>query len=79
MSQRERDRLKVLHEVTSGRLTQKEASIQLELSERQVRRLAAKLRGQGDTAVVHGLRGRISNRRMSADLEQQAVGVIAGG
>jgi transposase len=73
MSQKERDRLKVLHEVERGQLTQKQAAEQLKLSERQVRRLAGKLRRQGDAAVVHGLRGRASNRRTSAETERRAV------
>ena len=73
MSQKERDRLKVLHEVEKGQLTQKHAAEQLKLSERQVRRLVGKLRKQGDAAVVHGLRGRASNRRIIAETERRAV------
>jgi hypothetical protein len=36
----------------------------LRLSTRQVRRLQRRLRKQGDAAVVHGLRGKPSNRRL---------------
>ena len=39
MSQKDRDRLKVLHEVEKGQLTQKQAGMQLKLSERWVRDL----------------------------------------
>lgn len=56
-----------------GQLTQKHAAEQLKLSERQVRRLVGKLRKQGDGAVVHGLRGRASNRRIIAETERRAV------
>lgn len=73
MSQRERDRLKVLHEVSKGQITQKRAAEQLKLSERQVRRLIGKLGQRGDAAVVHGLRGRASNRRISAETAQRAI------
>jgi len=45
MSQKDRDRLKVLHEAESGHLTQKQAGAQLNLSERWVRKLLARLRG----------------------------------
>jgi DNA-binding Lrp family transcriptional regulator len=55
MSQRERDRLKVLHEAGQGQITQKQAGEQLRMSERQVRRLLKRIREQGDGAVVHGL------------------------
>lgn len=73
MSQRERDRLKVLHDADKRQITQKEAARQLKLSERQVRRLAGKLREKGDGTVVHGLRGRASNRRISAEIEKRAI------
>ncbi len=39
MSARDRDRLKVLHEAEKGHLTQKQAGVQLKVSERWVRKL----------------------------------------
>ena len=38
LSQRERDRMRVLHEVQQEHLTQREAAKRLQLSDRQVRR-----------------------------------------
>lgn len=73
MSQRERDRLKILHEVSKRQITQKQAAEHLKLSERQVRRLVTSLKQLGDVAVVHGLRGRASNRKTSGDLERRAI------
>ena len=73
MSQRERDRLKILHEVSRRQITQKQAAEHLKLSERQVRRLVTSLKQLGDVAVVHGLRGRASNRKTSGDLERRAI------
>ena len=70
MGQKERDRLKVLHEVRQGQLRQTEAAGQLKLSTRQVRRLVKKMDQVGDRAVVHGLRGRRSNRRTSEAVVQ---------
>jgi len=64
MSQKERDRLKVLHEAGKGRITQRQAAGQLGLGERQVRRLLRKVRAAGDRGVIHGLRGRASNWRI---------------
>lgn len=77
MSQKERDRLKVLHEASKRQLTQRQAAEQLGLSERQVRRLLGKLREVGDRAVTHGLRGRGSNRRISAKLERRAIAELS--
>ncbi len=73
LSQRERDRLRVLQEVQQGHLTQVEAAARVKLSDRQVRRLLLRLREQGDRAVVHGLRGRPSNRKLAAAFEQKIL------
>lgn len=76
MSQRERDRLKVLSLVAEGRRSQVEAARLLGLSTRQVRRLQRRLAQEGDKAVVHRLRGRRSNRRRPEDLRAQAVAIF---
>jgi hypothetical protein len=73
MGQKERDRLKILHEVRSGKLTQVTAALQLKLSVRQVRRLVGRIDAIGDRAVVHGLRGRKSNRRIAEKIEKQCL------
>jgi transposase len=62
-----------LYLVERGRLKQTEAAGRLGLSERQVRRLLARMRREGDRAVIHKLRGRLSNRRIAAAVERQAV------
>lgn len=76
MSERERDRLKVLHEVEQGHLTQRQGSEQLRLSERGFRKLLKRYRKEGDGAVVHALRGRRSNRRLAEEIATQAVGAV---
>lgn len=76
MSQKERDRLKVLDEASKGQITQKQAAMQLRISARQVRRLLQRLGQVGDRAVVHGLRGRTSNRRISGETQQRAVELL---
>src|SRR5271169_902263 len=73
LSQRERDRLQVLHDVEQGRLTQVAAAQRMELSERQVRRLLQRLREGGDRAVIHGLRGRPSNRKLDVSFERKVL------
>ena len=73
LSQRERDRLRVLHEVKQGHLTQREAGRRLQLSDRQVRRMLLRVGKYGDQAVVHGLRGRPSNRKFASCFQQQVL------
>jgi len=74
---RERDRLKVLHEAEKQHIGQREAAEQLRLSERQVRRLLARLRKEGDRGLVHRLRGQKSKRRIGEEVERRAVGIVA--
>jgi hypothetical protein len=75
MSQRERDRLRVLHSVLDGQRTQVEAARLLRLTPRQVRRLLRRLQHGGDAALVHGLRGQPSNHRKDAKLRRRVLKV----
>jgi DNA-binding Lrp family transcriptional regulator len=73
LTQKQRDRLKVLHEVKEGHLRQAQGAEQLGISERWVREMVRRLRTRGDGAVVHGLRGRRSKRRIEKKLQDRAV------
>jgi DNA-binding Lrp family transcriptional regulator len=64
MSQKDWEGLKVLHAAGEGLLTQKQAGLQLGLSERWVRKLLVRLGQEGDRGIVHRLRGRASKRRL---------------
>ena len=73
MSAKERDRLKVLHEVRKGHSRQKQAAAELGLSVRWVRQLLVRWRGRGDSGLRQGLRGRPSNRKIREAVKQRAV------
>jgi hypothetical protein len=73
LSQVERDCIRVLHEVQQRHLTQIEGARRLHLCDRQVRRLLWRIAQYGDRAVVHGLRGRPSNRKLAAAFEQKVL------
>jgi transposase len=73
MSQRERDRLKVLHGIEQGLYSQAKAAELLHLTVRQVRRLQRRLEDDGDASLVHGLRGKASNRREDPKVRKQIV------
>lgn len=76
LSQRERDKLKVLHELERSQIRQYEAAERLSLSTRQVRRLAARLKKRGDKGIVHRLRGALSNRRIPTKEVQKAIRLL---
>jgi helix-turn-helix protein len=73
MTAKERDRLKVLHEVKKRHITQKQAAAELGLSVRWVRKLLVRLRTRGDGGLRHGLRGRASNRKTPEAVKRRAV------
>jgi len=73
MSQRERDRLRVLHEVKQRHLTQVEAARRLKITDRHVRRMLNRIGERGDGGMVHQLRGRPSNRKLEAGWQQKIL------
>ena len=77
MTQADRDRLVALKKAKDKKTTQRQAAEELQVSERQLRRLLARLREVGDKAVLHGLRGR-SNRRRKEQDKQRAVEMLGG-
>ena len=62
MSQRERERLKIVEQICNGKITVAESAKILKLSERQLYRLLRRYRNDGDSGLIHKLRGRLSNR-----------------
>jgi transposase len=77
MTQAERDRLVALKKAKKKLITQKQAAEEGGISERHVRRLLRELKRRGDKIVAHGLRGLPSNRKISADTEQEAVAILS--
>jgi transposase len=77
MTQQERDRLVVLKKAQRKLITQKQAAAELDLSERQVRRLLKRISAEGDKAVIHALRSRPSNRKLSESVRQKALAILS--
>jgi transposase len=77
MTQVERDRLVTLKKAKKKLITQREAAEELGLSARHVKRLLSALKKRGDKAVIHGLRGKPSNRRIAEATEKEAVKTLS--
>ena len=77
MTQEERDRLVVLRKARDKKITQREASLELQVTERHLRRMLVKLKQRGDKAVVHGLRGGGSNRSLSPERRQEIERILS--
>jgi len=77
MTQKDRDRLVVLKKAQKKLITQRQAAEELGVTDRHVRRMLAKLKKAGDRSIVHGLRGRQSNRKLSPELREQAMRILS--
>ena len=77
MTQAERDRLVTLKKAKKKLITQREAAEELGVSTRHVKRLLRALKKRGDQAVIHGLRGKPSNRRIPGAKEKEAVRTLS--
>src|SRR5215472_7932439 len=76
LTRRERDVLKVLHEVRRGHITQREGAEQLKRTTRWVRELVGRIEADGDRAIIHGWRGRPSTHRIAEKIEKRAVTIM---
>jgi hypothetical protein len=76
LREKERDRLKVLHEVGQGHLTQSQAAGQLQRSDRGFRKLLRRFREKGDAGITHGLRNRASNRKLKDGIASKAIKAV---
>ena len=77
MTQADRDRLVTLKKAKKKLITQGEAAEELGVSRRHVKRLLKALKKRGDKAVIHGLRGKASNRRIADATEKEAVKILS--
>jgi hypothetical protein len=73
MSQKERDHLTVIKQLSDGRCSVSEAAERLSVSRRHIFRLLARYQASGDAGLVHRLRGRPSNRGYSAKLKKRVT------
>jgi hypothetical protein len=76
MTQQDRDRLVALKKAKKGLITQRQAAEEIGQSERHIRRLLVKLKSEGDRAIMHGLRGRHSNRKVEQKNKATAVAIL---
>lgn len=77
MTQADRDRLVTLKKAKKKLITQRQAAEELGLSVRHVKRLLFALKKHGDKAVVHGLRGKPSKRKIEEKIEREAVKILS--
>ena len=73
MGNKELLRAKVMEMVREEQITLREAAGRLKCSRRQVKRIWARYRAQGDTGLLHGNQGKPSNRRLGEAIREAAL------
>lgn len=73
LTQKERDRLVIVHQVAEGLLTMEEAARRYGVGLRHMRRVMRRFEREGDRYVIHGLRDRPSNRSLPTELRAKAL------
>jgi hypothetical protein len=76
LTQRDRDVLKVLHEVQRGHITQRQGAEQLKRTTRWIRELIRRIETAGDRAIMHTARGRPSTHKMAEKIRKRAIVII---
>ena len=71
--QKELKRLHLIHKTIEKAITQAEASRLAGLSERQIRRIVARIKQEGDRGIVHNSRGRESNRKKPQKVKDRVI------
>ena len=75
VNEKELKRKELIDLVINKKITQKEAALKLEITDRQIRRLIIKYYDQGDNAFIHGNKGKISNKKISEDLSTEIINI----
>lgn len=78
MGVQEARRLGVVEAALRGKITNHEGAEALALSVRQFRRLKRRVEAQGAEGVRHGNRGRVSTRRLDAEIRQRIETLLRG-
>jgi len=76
MSKKELNRIEVIHKVLDKRIKQKAAAELLNLCIRQVGRIVKRVNEQGDASIVHGNRGKESNRKLSEKFKENVLKTV---
>jgi hypothetical protein len=76
LTQREQEKLAIINDLLSDKITNEQAATMLGISARQIKRLKKKVRQEGSGAVVHKLKGRQGNHHIDPAIREQALTAI---
>lgn len=75
MRREEVQRLQLVQKVLKGEVTQAVVAEALGMSDRQVRRIVKRVKAEGDSGIMHRLRGKASNRKYEDGFKERVIGI----
>jgi hypothetical protein len=76
LTQKETEKLQIINHAIIGTLTNEKAAVMLGITIRQIQRLKKKVRREGTSAVVHKLKGKLSNHHIDPAIKEKALVTI---
>lgn len=73
MGQKDRKRLHIIRKVIDKEITQCEAGLAIELTDRQIRRIVTRVKAEGDVGICHKARGKRSNRQVKEKIKERVL------
>lgn len=73
LNKKENLKIEVIEQVINKELTQKQAALKLEISDRQVRRLIVLYNSEGKEGFIHKNRGKTSNKKISNKISKKII------
>lgn len=73
LNKKENLKIEVIEQVINKELTQKQAALKLEISDRQVRRLIVLYNSEGKEGFIHKNRGKTSNKKISNKISEKII------
>lgn len=73
LKKKEREKFEVIEKIIQGKMSKKEASLQLHLTIRQINRLIIKYHQEGEKGFIHKNSGKISNKKISEKVSDKII------
>lgn len=75
MSREEVQRYQIIRKILDRVINQQDGAEYLGLSDRQVRRIVRRVRAEGESGVIHKLRGKMGCRRLDSKVRERIIGL----
>src|SRR5699024_12175074 len=75
LKEKKQEKYEKIEKFIQGKITKKEASLQLDLTIRQINRLIIKYHQEGEKGFIHKNSGKISNKKISEEVSDKIISI----